>query len=636
MKKNGLINTELKASEVKDRQPVSFHYLHTINKEGTQDYGTRFGQNLEPAGKYIISVDKNIPRLEESERQAYEYGTITFESPLVIEHKSTDDKGWKKDLSDKYGKTGKELSNAIRKDGYDGIITVDSEKDHTIEIISLMNKKLFRGGELEDYQRGKDFDWSKLPNGKELEKMYRLYTWLETERIEEYKFDEDDWEFLTESYHELVDADKVEDRVLAFIDDYRDIGWARGDKDVEKTRDSFLKAHGITLKEWHDEDVSDEELAEKISDKINESDNVLFDLLTQRDSYNEFEYRTSYEPQDVVDLYDKILEEGLVFTEEAEEQQYDLFQEKEPPKEKSAHEKLKDFGFYLSEDGTDYRNGESDNDVYIYFEDIHNVDTDDKVFYELPTNPLWYKNSPDNFSDILELTYEAFKDKKYHHKNKDWLSVEQTKERYPNAKYDALKEKSLKEEIELELDFLYDLLEDAQQSDNQTLTEELELQIEFLEDLQEDTKTLKDGGLTASEHNKLSEKWAKELSEPTDLSKGMTVTEIDEKRAHHYRKGNPQEYNSENLSEINIIFNNKYDTPRLDFVGVLANGKKERVGWADSKLYIPSINVLNLHEVYLVPQYDNQAIYNKVLSLIKENYQRETGKTELIIDKSRY
>ena len=83
-----------------------------------------FGQKIEPAGDYLVvdtyDMSKNmIPN--------HEYGKITFNNPLVLEHIDTTSNGWKKTLSEMFGgKTGKSLSNAVKKAGYDGIITHDS------------------------------------------------------------------------------------------------------------------------------------------------------------------------------------------------------------------------------------------------------------------------------------------------------------------------------------------------------------------------------------------------------------------------------------------------------------------------------------------------------------------------------
>lgn len=64
-----------------------------------------------------------------------EYGEVTFNNPLVIDNDSL---SWKKQLSDSFGgKTGKYLSEAVIKAGYDGIVT--TENGHTSEVVNLTN-----------------------------------------------------------------------------------------------------------------------------------------------------------------------------------------------------------------------------------------------------------------------------------------------------------------------------------------------------------------------------------------------------------------------------------------------------------------------------------------------------------------
>lgn len=111
-----------------------------VKGQNTQYYGNTFGQDLEPKGEYM-SMDTLQGKYK---IEGYEYGTIKFENPLVIEFKNTGATGWKKDLSDRYnGLTGKKLSNAIIKDGYDAIITKDENNDFR-EIVNLKGKKILK------------------------------------------------------------------------------------------------------------------------------------------------------------------------------------------------------------------------------------------------------------------------------------------------------------------------------------------------------------------------------------------------------------------------------------------------------------------------------------------------------------
>ncbi len=103
-------------------KPVEFPYIH--NKEPSPDMGERFGQHLEPAGKYMVHTGHH-----ENLRPSLEAGVHRFENPLVIEWGTTSGEahGWKSKLSKAFGgKTGATLSKAIRKHGHDGVVTVGS------------------------------------------------------------------------------------------------------------------------------------------------------------------------------------------------------------------------------------------------------------------------------------------------------------------------------------------------------------------------------------------------------------------------------------------------------------------------------------------------------------------------------
>lgn len=118
---------------------ITMTYVRIKNQK-TQNFGATYGQNIEPAGEYM-SMD-TMQGAYKVPLPNYEYGTITFKKPLVVDHKSTGENGWKKDLMEKYGgKTGKRLSNAIKRDGYDAIMTRDESGDF-IEIVNLSGEKI--------------------------------------------------------------------------------------------------------------------------------------------------------------------------------------------------------------------------------------------------------------------------------------------------------------------------------------------------------------------------------------------------------------------------------------------------------------------------------------------------------------
>jgi len=117
-------------------KPVTFTYVR--NTEAAPDMGERFQQNLEPTGRYMqhAGPDAKAPT------EAWETGEVTFQNPLVVPLNTTpgniyDEGSWKAQLSEKYGKTGQALADAIRAEGHDAIVTVDLGTGATSEIVDL-------------------------------------------------------------------------------------------------------------------------------------------------------------------------------------------------------------------------------------------------------------------------------------------------------------------------------------------------------------------------------------------------------------------------------------------------------------------------------------------------------------------
>ena len=113
-------------------KPVTFPYLHNKDSAtkmfGIPDKDSPFGRGYEPSAKYVTYHDGDKPSYGD-----FEAGEITFNNPLVIDN---DNLNWKQALSESYGgKTGKALSKAIIKDGFDGIVTVDGKS--ISEIVDL-------------------------------------------------------------------------------------------------------------------------------------------------------------------------------------------------------------------------------------------------------------------------------------------------------------------------------------------------------------------------------------------------------------------------------------------------------------------------------------------------------------------
>lgn len=564
--------------------------------------------------------------------------------------------------------------------------------------------KLFRGGEVERYNKWKSIDWDSFKiDSKKRSNIYRLLGWNSSDRIDWSKMPEEDkewfeddfmYELNNESTLEYIFGDKIEalEEEYELLTDHEDLEDLEDIKKINTTEkkllatDEFkdlregLNEYGLSLKDLGTK--SRDELVELASEGKS-TDWVVDHFLLNDDNWLDFDYVFD-DSEHLNDLYNSVLEKGAVFTEEEEEQQFDLFQEKEMPKEKNRTEKFKE-----------------------------------------------------KLKDIRE------------------EEIQEEIEKGKGAKSEKPKETdetTLVKEINAELEILNDLLDDAKDEKNKELISELEDRIEFLEDLKEETEPsepskpnesiepiqkdinisetileqlggnkflvmtgaknlvksdkekwlsfrigrnkskanlvkiqllstdtykvtfgrvhgmnyrdldvfiniygdqlrdiftdytglytkLEKGGLTPIEHRIEADKWAKEISNPTELSKGMNVTEIDEKQSHHYRLSELRDKAGESISkfsEIIIIFNNKYTPIRLDFYGGSDGKPTEQIGWSDSKLYLKGTNVLNLQSVHLVPKYDNSENYNKIVSLIKRDMRDKAGKTELIIDNPRY
>lgn len=118
---------------------VNMRYLHISQQ--TQNFGSQFGQDIEPKGEYMTYISPNQSQINAPN---YTYGTITFKNPLVLEWKSTGATGWKKDLSEMFGgKTGQALTNAIKKAGYDAVMTYEDYHGQRMwsEIVNLGGTK---------------------------------------------------------------------------------------------------------------------------------------------------------------------------------------------------------------------------------------------------------------------------------------------------------------------------------------------------------------------------------------------------------------------------------------------------------------------------------------------------------------
>ena len=110
---------------------------NTVSSRQYGHFGSRFQQDIEPAGQYFLADETGGTTLP----SGWERGTKTFQQPLVVEwNGSYDATSWKAQLYARYRKKGKALSRALRKQGYDAIITVQRGQDgrwETSEMVDL-------------------------------------------------------------------------------------------------------------------------------------------------------------------------------------------------------------------------------------------------------------------------------------------------------------------------------------------------------------------------------------------------------------------------------------------------------------------------------------------------------------------
>jgi hypothetical protein len=122
----------------------------THRKQKTAQYGSTFGQDIEPHGRYVVLGHLGTPGTTDEgwgHMVTTIHDTVRFRSPLVLHHGGTGSGpgAWKRRVSDAYGgKKGKALSRAINKDGYDAIVTVDTYgRDNQKTISEIVDLTMF-------------------------------------------------------------------------------------------------------------------------------------------------------------------------------------------------------------------------------------------------------------------------------------------------------------------------------------------------------------------------------------------------------------------------------------------------------------------------------------------------------------
>lgn len=89
------------------------------NMEPAPYMGSRFGQDVEPAGTYVSHFEKGAT----ADAPNYKYGKAVFNNPLVIDIDDDTIIKYKNQLSDKFKAKGKKLTQKLMAKGYDGLIT---------------------------------------------------------------------------------------------------------------------------------------------------------------------------------------------------------------------------------------------------------------------------------------------------------------------------------------------------------------------------------------------------------------------------------------------------------------------------------------------------------------------------------
>ena len=122
--------TEVRGDKVSTKTPVTISYNR--NTEPAPKMGKEFGQDVEASGTYVTQ------KVSDFTPQGFETGDIQLKSPLVIDVTGDTQIEYKRTLSKQYGnKKGKRLSNALKKEGYDSIVT--KNEDGTTGEIVLLN-----------------------------------------------------------------------------------------------------------------------------------------------------------------------------------------------------------------------------------------------------------------------------------------------------------------------------------------------------------------------------------------------------------------------------------------------------------------------------------------------------------------
>lgn len=200
-------------------------------------------------------------------------------------------------------------------------------------------KKLYEGGNVENYDKWKSINWDSMPDGKNRSKIYRLLGWIADERIDLSKLKESTREDIEEYTEEALSRETfssiIRDEISALEKDYELMMRHESpddEKALKKALDSDeykdlkerMSKYNVTVTDLETkgiDDISDEYAAEKDYSFL-----VDFFILTD-EGWSELNYISDKEA--MTNTYEEALSSGAVFTEESELEQHDLFEERE-------------------------------------------------------------------------------------------------------------------------------------------------------------------------------------------------------------------------------------------------------------------------------------------------------------------
>lgn len=334
----------------------------------------------------------------------------------------------------------------------------------------LDKQKFYRGGDLSNYNKWKSIDWSSFKTQSKMRSnIYRLLNWINDERIDWSKLHEEDkerYEYELNNYLgsddllEYIFKGQVEDVKAQFKVLLREEG-AETDEGIEKlfkTDYDELKAQmdylKITLA------VLKNNSTKTILDKIYKGKDtqwVIDYFLLNDNNWLEFDYALSQNLDDIDSeslntFYQKLLDEGVVFTEEAEEQQYDLFAEpKESDNSSRYREEMEAYNdlIELAEMDGDKEDIKKFKEIIEGYELLLEMESDADKVADVVDEVKTKSVKKDDFKPSYLMTLDEYQKevtpliqeyKKFLRKNKDWFVK-------PN--YYGIAEYSLEEAIEL-------------------------------------------------------------------------------------------------------------------------------------------------------------------------------------------